>query len=114
MAVSVNQCLSLPALIILSGCTVHSVAEVLPTFTHNSLPPSPPSLPPSLPSPTSPPRSLAMQTGDYILSINGTSTEHLMHSEVTALLENSGNVVNLEISYEATPGELSVCINANM
>ena len=51
------------------------------------------------------PRSLALQTGDRILSVNGTSTEHLMQSEITALLENAGNVVNLEISYEAPPGE---------
>ena len=28
-----------------------------------------------------------------------------MHSEVTALLENAGNVVNLEIAYETSPGQ---------
>ena len=49
-------------------------------------------------------RSQALQTGDRILSINGTSTEHLMRSEIAALLDNAGNVVNLEIAYEASPG----------
>jgi predicted metalloprotease with PDZ domain len=49
-------------------------------------------------------KSQALQTGDRILSINGTSTEHLMRSEIAALLDNAGNVVNLEIAYEASPG----------
>ena len=46
-------------------------------------------------------RCLALQTGDQILSINGTSTEHLMQAEITALLDNTRNVVNLEVAYEA-------------
>jgi len=46
----------------------------------------------------------ALQVGDRILSINGTPTEHLINSEVKALLENSGNVINLEISFKASPG----------
>ncbi|CAI8031684.1 Glutamate receptor-interacting protein 2 [Geodia barretti] len=50
-------------------------------------------------------KSQALQTGDRILSINGTSTEHLMRSEIAALLDNAGNVVNLEIAYEASPDE---------
>ena len=54
-------------------------------------------------------RSLALQNGDKILSINGTSTEHLMHSEIAALLENAGNVVNLEIAYDASPG-MGLCV----
>jgi len=45
-----------------------------------------------------------LQVGDRILSINGTPTEHLINSEVKALLENSGNVINLEISFKASPG----------
>ena len=62
------------------------------------------SLPPSLPS--SPIlRSLALQVGDRILSINGTPTEPLMQSEIASLLENAGTVVNLEIAYEASLGE---------
>lgn len=51
------------------------------------------------------PRSEALQVGDTILSINGTATEHLVHSEVEALLQNSGDVVNLEILYEPPPGD---------
>ena len=67
-----------------------------------SLPSLPSSLPHSLPHslPFSL-RCLALQTGDQILSINGTSTEHLMQAEITALLDNTRNVVNLEVAYEA-------------
>lgn len=44
-----------------------------------------------------------MQIGDRILSINGTVTDRLTHSEALALLENAGNVVNLEIAFDALP-----------
>jgi C-terminal processing protease CtpA/Prc len=50
-------------------------------------------------------KSLALQVGDRILSINGTPTEPLMQSEIASLLENAGTVVNLEIAYEASLGE---------
>jgi len=42
--------------------------------------------------------------GDFIRCINGTATEHLNQSEANALLSNSGNVINLEIEFEAPPG----------
>ena len=45
-------------------------------------------------------RSNALQIGDHVLSINGTPTAHLTNSEVKGLLENAGNVVNLEIAFE--------------
>ena len=48
-------------------------------------------------------RSGALQIGDRILSINGTVTDRLTHSEAVALLENAGNVVNLEIAFDALP-----------
>ncbi|XP_019855523.1 PREDICTED: glutamate receptor-interacting protein 2-like [Amphimedon queenslandica] len=44
----------------------------------------------------------ALQLGDKVLSINGTVTERLTNSEVVALLENSGNIVNLEIAFETS------------
>ena len=47
-------------------------------------------------------RSGALQVGDRVLSINGTVTDRLTHSEVAALLDNSGNIVNLEIAFEAS------------
>ena len=49
-------------------------------------------------------RSRALQVGDHILSINGTATERLTYSEVNALLENAGNVINLEIAFESPIG----------
>ncbi len=55
-------------------------------------------------------RSEALQVGDYILSINGTPTEHLVHTEVNALLQNAGNVVNLEISFETPPGTVRLVV----
>ena len=42
--------------------------------------------------------------GDFIRGINGTATDHLNQKEVNALLSNSGNVVNLEIEFNAPPG----------
>lgn len=45
-----------------------------------------------------------MQVGDFIRGINGTATDHLNQNEVNALLSNSGNVINLEIEFEALPG----------
>lgn len=56
-----------------------------------------------LPSPP-PHRSEAIQVGDIIRGINGTATDHLNQSEANALLSNSGNVINLEVEYEAPPG----------
>lgn len=32
------------------------------------------------------------------------ATEHLTHSEVSALLENAGNVINLEIAFDSPNG----------
>ena len=49
-------------------------------------------------------RSGALQVGDRILSINGTATDHLTQAEVFALLQNAGNVVNLEIGFDGVPG----------
>ncbi len=49
-------------------------------------------------------RSGAVQVGDFIRGINGTATDHLNQNEANALLSNSGNVINLEIEFEALPG----------
>lgn len=48
-----------------------------------------------------------LQIGDHILAINGTATERLTNTEVNALLENAGSVINLEIGFE-TPPDYSV------
>ena len=51
----------------------------------------------SLPSP----RSGALEVGDHIRAINGTATDHLNQNEANSLLRNSGNVINLEIEFDA-------------
>ena len=81
----------------------HLIAS-LSLFLSISPPPPPP--PASTPSPRShlTTRSGALQLGDRILSINGTATQTLTHNEVNALLENAGNVINLEIAFESLPG----------
>ena len=48
-------------------------------------------------------RSGALQIGDHILSINGTVTDRLTNFEASSLLENAGNVVNLELAFDAPP-----------
>ncbi len=48
-------------------------------------------------------RSGALQIGDHIRSINGTVTDHLTNAEATSLLKTAGNVVNLEIAFDAVP-----------
>ena len=70
------------------------------------------SLPPSLffnvlPFPPPPPlhanlsfRSGALRIGDHIRGINGTPTKHLNENEANALLQNSGNVINLEVEFD--------------
>ncbi len=51
------------------------------------------------------PRSGALQPGDWILGINGVLTHNFMQAEVNTLLQNAGNVINLEIAFEAPPGK---------
>ena len=45
-----------------------------------------------------------LQRGDLVLAINGVSTDPLTHQEVTSLLQNAGNYINLEIAYDTPPG----------
>ena len=42
----------------------------------------------------------ALLIGDYVRCINGTATDHLNQNEANSLLNNSGNVINLEIEFE--------------
>ncbi|KAL5516650.1 hypothetical protein EMCRGX_G002037 [Ephydatia muelleri] len=45
-----------------------------------------------------------LQRGDLVLAINGVSTDPLTHQEITSLLQNAGNYINLEIAYDMPPG----------
>ncbi len=56
------------------------------------------------------PRSGALQPGDWILGINGVPTQNFMQTEVNTLLQNAGNVINLEIAFEAPPGKLAIAV----
>jgi predicted metalloprotease with PDZ domain len=44
----------------------------------------------------------ALQIGDRVLSINGTVTDKLTQSDISALLDNAGCTVNLEIAFITT------------
>ena len=60
--------------------------------------------PPGIILPPPPCSSGTLQRGDLVLSINGVSTDPLTHQEVTSLLQNARNFINLEIAYESPPG----------
>ncbi|CAL4128743.1 unnamed protein product, partial [Meganyctiphanes norvegica] len=45
-------------------------------------------------------RSDALNTGDYILAVNGVKTHSLTHNQIIQLLKNAGEKVELEVEYE--------------